>query len=361
MKIISDDVDGKGNDIDVFWQDFEIEAKARGSMLLLVDMPSSMPQDGESQLSERAAPYWTSIVPERVSDYLLGDDGKFIFVEFSGSYIKADGEPVSVTWHFDRTMWAVFENDDRGERKVIDDDIHGLSECPVLIFTERGEFPCIGSFASIAYLSRRLFNLNSELDEILRGQTFSLLTMQVRDDISEEEKLNIAKTTGETVGTSNMMMHTGSTPAFIAPPDGPARVYLDRIDKMEQRIDSAGLSPSGSNAQESGYALQMRFAAINAELSRFAGRMEDLERRAWSLSAEWLGLAEQADIAWPRDFNIADSEQELLILQQMQASAMPGSTIRQQQRRVVVTQFNGADDDAISEMVNDINNQESML
>ena len=39
-KTIADDADGKGNSIDVFWQAFMIEAKARGCMCLLVDMPA---------------------------------------------------------------------------------------------------------------------------------------------------------------------------------------------------------------------------------------------------------------------------------------------------------------------------------
>ena len=38
---MAEDIDGKGNSLDVFWQQFATEAKARGSMLLLVDMPAA--------------------------------------------------------------------------------------------------------------------------------------------------------------------------------------------------------------------------------------------------------------------------------------------------------------------------------
>ena len=41
------DIDGKGNSIGVFWQQFMTQFKARGSMLLLVDMPATMaPEHG---------------------------------------------------------------------------------------------------------------------------------------------------------------------------------------------------------------------------------------------------------------------------------------------------------------------------
>lgn len=359
-RVMEDDIDGKGNNIDVFFESFRVEAKARGSMLLLVDMPDEMPADRQAQRQQRAAPYWAAIEPERIADYALGDDGRFTFVEFAGNFVKPSGEVVPVTWYFDAVKWHAKQNQEGGTAVILDSGPHNLGECPVLIYTERGDFPCFGAFSPIADLSRRLFNLNSELDEILRSQTFSLLTMQVKEGIKEDEKLAIAQTSGETIGTQNMLMHTGSTPAFIAPSDGPARVYLDRIEKIQERIDLIGLSPSGSNSQESGYALQMRFAAINAELSKCAERMEDLERRAWELSRRWLGITEEADIAWPRDFNIADIEQELRILQEMQVSNMPGGVQRQQQKRIVVTQFNGADAETIDAMTAEIDQAGSM-
>ncbi len=333
---MADDVDGKGNAIDVFWMQFMQEAKARGSMLLLVDMPNSLTQTMATQLATRTAPYWTVIAPELLTEYALGDDGKFDFAEFSGTF-KRDGEAVQCTWRFDRSGWKAIDK----EKKVLDQGEHPLGECPLLIFTEGGDFPCFGPFAAIADLSKRLFNLDSELDEILRSQTFSLLTMQVPDDTNSANKTEAAKVAGETIGTNNLMVHTGSTPAFIAPPDGPARVYLDRIDKLRAQIDEIGLNVATVNQQESGIAMQMRFQAINGELSRFSSRMEDLERRAWELSRRWLGMSTAPTVAWPRDFNLADVKTELEILADMQGSAMPQPVIAEQQKRVVGLQFGG--------------------
>jgi len=57
MAEMADDIDWRGNDIDVFWQGFMVEAKARGSMLLLVDKP---PVDSP----DRQIPYFAAIFPE---------------------------------------------------------------------------------------------------------------------------------------------------------------------------------------------------------------------------------------------------------------------------------------------------------
>lgn len=334
---VADDADGQGNAIDVFWHEFAVEASARGSMLLLVDMPGEVPPSVGQQVQARAVPYFTAIAPEAVTEYALGHDGRFDYVQFAGSYELPGGKVVPAVWVFNRMGWQVLDV----EGEVLDAGDHPLGECPVLIFTERGAYPCFGRFAPIADLSRRLFNMHSELDEILRSQTFSLLTMQVPDTVTDEEKIAAARVAGQTIGTSNLMIHSGTTPAFIAPPEGPARVYLDRIKAMEHRIAELGLDVKGPNAQESGVALQQRFHALNAALATYAGRMEDLERRAWELARRWLGMTTAPEVSWPRDFSVADVVAELDVLRQMQDAGMPEEVVGEQMRRIVGIQFAG--------------------
>lgn len=341
---VADNADGKGNALDPFWQSFMVEAKSRGSMLLLVDMPAVNASGNlAAQVRDRAAPIWTPIAPELLTDYEIGDDGRFAFAEFRGVYTGPDGKRVDCIWRFDAATWQARTD---GGAPLTPLTPHPLGVCPLLIFTEGGDFPYFGPFAAIADLSKRLFNLDSELDEILRSQTFSLLTMQVPDDTDSAKKTDAARIAGETIGTNNLLVHTGTTPAFIAPEDGPARVYLDRIAALQARIDEIGLNVASPNARESGIALQMRFQAINAELSKFAGRIEDLERNAWELSRRWLRMSTAPSVQWPRDFNLLDVLQELQVLAEMRATAMPEPVIAAQMRRIVSQQFVGVDDEA---------------
>lgn len=336
-KAVADDADGKGNQIDAFWLGFMQNAKARGSMCLLIDMPSTQAGNLAEQIRTRNAPIWTAIQPELLTDYMIGDDGRFEFAEFSGVYTAPDGTRTDCVWHFDKAGWSAA---DRGER-ILAADMHPLGECPLLIFTEGGDFPHFGPFAPLADLSKRLFNLESELDEILRAQTFSLLTMQVPDESTAQQRVDAARAAGETIGTNNLMVHSGSTPAFIAPPDGPARIYLDRIAALRQQIDEIGLNVATPNARESGIALQMRFQTINAELARFASRMEDLERNAWDMSRRWLKMTKAPTVQWPRDYSLLDVQQELAILADMIANGMPDEAIAEQRKRIVSQQFIG--------------------
>ena len=126
---MADDIDGKGNDIGVFFGEFEKQAKARGAMCLLVDMPATMAPNLAEQMEARVAPYWTAIKPESITDYAIGDHGKFEFAEFAGNYQRPDGSRVECIWHFDEQGWKALDK----ENKVIDADLHGLTECPILI------------------------------------------------------------------------------------------------------------------------------------------------------------------------------------------------------------------------------------
>jgi len=352
LKNIYDDTDGKGNDIDVFFGLFMVEAKARGAMLLLVDMPAQLPGNMGSQITERASPYWTPLLPEQLTDYQVGNDGKFDFAEFSGTYVNGEGDTVECLWYFDREKW---ECRDTGG-VALDGNDHPLGECPILIFTENGDFPSFGPFAPIADLSKRLFNLDSEMDEILRSQTFSLLTLEVPEDSSAAERLEAAQTSGETIGTQNMMVHTGKTPAFIAPSEGPAAVYERRIQEIRSRINDIGLEIAAPEQRESGIAMQMRFQAINAALAAFSVIMEGLERRAWELSARWLGMDETPEIMWPTDFNIADPAAELEILRNMEETNMSPEVIAEQQKKVISVQFANMEMDTLETLAGTIDN-----
>jgi hypothetical protein len=351
---MADDIDGKGNSLDEFFAQFLIQFKARGTMLLLVDMdaaPADRAPNQAAQIAQRVAPYWSMVKPEDVTDYELGDDGKFAWVEFAGNWTSPAGERIACTWRFDRTSWAATKKDATGTSQALAQGNHPLGECPLLICTEGGDFPHFGPFAAIADLSKRLFNLDSELDEILRGQTFSLLTMQVEDGTNSEQKLAVAQTAGQTVSTANMLVHSGSTPAFIAPPDGPAATYLQRIEKMRLQIDEIGLNVATINQQESGVAMKMRFQTINASLVACANRVDGLERRAWALSQKWLQLTTAPDNAWADDYDIADVEVEMQILLEMQQAAMPRPVIVEQQKRIVQLQFGGLADEKLDELM----------
>lgn len=338
------DCDWQGNSLDVFWSAFAVEAKARGSMLLLVDMPKAVPLDRASQIEQRAYPYLVPIKPELVVDYTLNVQGLFESVAIA-STAEYQGQTIDVWRVWDTMEWRVQRPGENGE--VLENGDHGLGVCPVLAFTESGVFPHYGDFEQIAVLSRRYFNAASERDEILRGQTFSLLTYQIPPEAPPADLASVT----ETVGTSNMLIHNGDTPAFIAPPDGPATIYNEVIAGLEETIRRIAMTVEQPTQAESGVALTIRFQELNSALTSFARRMEDLERRMWDLACRWLGIQNRTESVWPKSFELADVGQELTVLQQMQASGFPDAVIREGMKTVAGLQFATAEPETMDAMI----------
>lgn len=336
LKAFIDDCNWRGDKLDVFWGVFTVEAKARGVMLVLVDMPNETPATRADQLQARAVPYLLPIKPEEVAEIELDERG---LVERCEIFI-GDGQVRG----WDADGWWVRKGND-----VLDQGAHPLGACPVLAFAET-EFPREGEFSQIADLSKRLFNLHSELDEILRSQTFSLLTYQIPPD--QAGLIDVGAIAGQ-IGTHNMLVHGGTTPAFIAPPAGPAEIYLRRIEAVEERIKAIGhfIEPS-SSTQESGLALTLRFQQLNSSLSHFAGRLADLEARVWELVTRWLGLPfEAVSVSWDDDYAIADINAELQKLGAMQLSGFSEATLAAKRQQIVALDLAGLPDDELTALL----------
>ncbi|MDY0274795.1 MAG: hypothetical protein RBR42_05055 [Desulfomicrobium sp.] len=346
LKDVANDMDGQGNDQDVFWTNFTIQAKARGIMFVLVDM------DKEDDSERRTFPYCQLIMPEHVTRCVLGSDGRIDLIRFEATKLIED-EDKEVEWEFTREDWKLLDED----RLVIEQGQHTLGVCPVLAFSESGQFPKEGAFAQIADLSYDLFNRQSEKLEIFRSVTFPFLSYHIPTEMTgnTDTITNAAKE----LGVSNMLIHYGSPPQYIAPPNAPLESYEREIDYLRRRIDEVGLKVEGSQSQESGVALQMRFQALNSSLSKWAERVEDFEKQVWEMIKLWLGISNDTDpeIRWERSFVLADVAVEMSILQQMQASAMPDTIIQEQMKRIVSVQFGGLDQERLDEILSQIDEE----
>jgi hypothetical protein len=335
--------DMRGSSLDAFWTAFALQAKARGSMLLLIDLPKRPEATSlQDQIERRAVPYLRAIAPEQVLAFQI-DDETGLFTSLTIATVEEVGgklEPVQRTWT--TVGWLVRQDD-----TVLDQGEHPFGQCPVLGFTESGQtFPHVGKYAQIADLSRRIFNARSEQDEILRSQTFSLLTMQVPPEAASQFD-SIRDKVAETIGTHSMLMHPGDTPAFIAPDSGPAEVYEKKLAELQtsiRRIAMEEATESGTQA-ESGVARRLRFEALNADLATFAGQLQALELRMWALFHRALGTDNRVAVTWPTDFNLADVAAELDILALMQAGGFPQAVLNAKRRAIAASEFDNAPDD----------------
>jgi len=308
IKKIFDDVDNRGDNVDVFMSNFAKNAKVRGCNLLLVDMPKNLPASLKEQIDNRILPYFVEILPEKVIEYKLDSFGKTEYVMFNDTIDNSTTNEINITQiirYYDKTEWKILDEDNN----VIEQGSHNLGVCPVVIFSETGEFPVIGEFTQIANLAKRHYNLQSELDEILRSQTFSILTIQSDSPSDVEIKLS----------TDNAIAYQKDVtrPEFIAPPSAPAEIYQEKIKEIEAQIDKIAYDVSTNQAQESGIALDIKFQGLNSSLSNFAIRLNDLENRAFDIVCRYLGINNDITITYPKTFSIIDTQKEIAILEEM--------------------------------------------
>ncbi len=312
LQEIINNADNQGNSADVFIQTFSKNAKARGVNLLLVDTPKIKADNLQDQIDNRVFPYVVEILPERVTNFKLKDANSFEFVaytEFVDNSTYTEEKKEIVTRYWDETVWIVYDD----EGNIIEEGEHGLGVCPVLIFSEKGKFESVGEFAQIAGMSKKIFNLESEIKLILRDQTFSILAMQADRGV----------TPSLTLGTDNVLLYTGDkAPGFISADAAQADVYETRIMKVKESIDRVTYDVSTTKSAETAQSLQIKFEGLNGSLNSYAQRMEDIEREVWALICRSLGISEDAiSIAYTQDFTIVDLNSEIEVLDGVMASA----------------------------------------
>lgn len=339
VRLMIEDADLRGTSLDTFWSGFAAEAKARGSMLLVIDMPAGDPPTTlAEQQRRRAVPYLRWAAPEAVVDYRLDPDtGAFVRVTLRSTEWVGD-KLEQVERDYDATTWTL-----RKDKTILAHGEHKFGACPVLAFTENGqEFPRVGEYAQVADLSKRIFNARSEQDEILRGQTFSLLTLQVPPDHAANFNGN---TVAATVGVHSMLIHTGDQPAYIAPDSGPAATFAAKLEELQQAIRRVTMESSteSSSQTESGVARRMRFEALNASVATFARQLQAIERRMWAMWHRAMGTTNAVEVSWPTDYNLADVLAELDVLTMMQATGMPVAVLNEKRKAIVDIEFDAAD------------------
>lgn len=350
-KLLIDNADMRGTSLDLFWFAFAMQLKARGSMLLLLDMPSvpkgDEPKSLQDQIERRAVPFLRAIQPELIHCYDLDDEtGLFDLVTIK-CVEDVDGEPQNCLRTWDAVGWSV----KLGER-VIKEGVHSFGQCPVLPVTENGGmFPQVGRFSQIADMSRSIYNANSGLDEILRSQTFSVPVMQVT---GEQMAGFDANKMAVILGTQNLMIYPGERPGYISPDAGQAQVYRDVIADRQQVIKRVSMEEStadASTATESGVARRLRFERLNADLAGFSTQMQGAERRMWALYHRAIGRPNTVQVEWPSDFNLIDSAVELDILALFQATGFPDAVLQAKREAIVNAEFDAADDDTKAELM----------
>lgn len=316
-----DDIDRKGSSIIEFRKETAELAQLYGHVFVVTDKPStdrnivSLAQQKEEGLF----PYLTLFHPQDVLNWALDEFGQPYWVMLRES-MNGNIDPFAFNAKntdmvqyrlWTRTEWILFNS----SFEEIGKANHPCGKVPIDIVYNKPSKKCrnflgISEIADIAFITRDIYNKCSELNEIIRNQTFAILTLQGKS--TDYDELS--------VGTSKALLYPRDSqqPGYISPASENATVLMTQIDRQVHKIFQLAKLEGGTASQEkqvdsqSGISKAFDFQETNSALAKKAGHMEDAEMRIWDTFARWEGQKSfEGSISYSRDFNIQDLNQDL--------------------------------------------------
>lgn len=294
---------GRGATLDMVMLNYHRLAMLMGTVYIIVDKP----QGPALTRADERAPYLAMRMPGQITNWTMDDQGRLTKITFAE---QTDLGMVSRRTRY-RTFtldgWSVHDaangddQTDGGEYQLGRVPVVKLHSTLPLLTTDLRATPWSHD---ITQANWSLYNLLSELRELFRKQTFSILKIPVKDQ-DEAQRMQDLK-----IGTDNALLFNpdgGGDPGYIAPPDGPAKTYMEAIAAALARIyQQANLEFVGGIAS-SGVERKYQFAQTNRSLVEMAVLCEQAEMDILSLVAAWNGEdATGQKITYARDFDLSD-------------------------------------------------------
>ena len=269
-----------------------LKAMTLGTVALIVDRPRGV---ATTAAAERAlVPYLVRRLPVQIQSITLNEDGQVAEAVFR--------EKEQFRW-YTADGWRITK--DAEGKEITDSGEYALGRPPVVLLhsTEPadGDWRATSWHYDLARLNFDLFNQVSELRELLRSQTFSVLAIPVSDTADADAMTEVE------VGPENGLMYDpkgGGAPQFIAPPSTAIDCYMQTIKDLRSQIYEAASMEFTGGVQQSGVALEYHFQLANKTLADMAQMCESAERQIAELVCGWMGQAWDGQIAYSRDFSI---------------------------------------------------------
>lgn len=306
IKEFSEDVDCNGTDIDDFMKRAAVMAKIYGVSFIVIDNitnPNDVAGTRAAMLEKRAIPYAYCVEPGDVDDFGLDTTGQLSYIKFHDVASVSEGKQAYRYTEFSKTGWRIY-----GEGSAESSGTYNLGCVPVVpLFSRLLEQKTIlpaPELLPIAKTAKALYNHCSWLGEILRGQTFPILT------IPSTSATDIVIGNNNALGYESDSSHA---PDFIAPPSDPAKVLQDQIKLLIQEMyRMASLSFMTTTADTtSGVARQWEFERTNQQLANFAGQCRSSEIRLMDIFSKWVNEKIDYNVTYPLDFGVVDTAAEI--------------------------------------------------
>ncbi len=349
------DVDRKGTNIKRFMKKALKKAKLHGVCFIVVDNVGEQPETMAGALEKRAFPYAYLVFPKQVKEYECNEDGVLISITYETYSRRFSGSASNITtrWTWTETTWKREK-----EGKTVEQE-HSLGVVPVIplfgVDADDGDMLPIGELLAIARINLTIFNLCSELRELLRNQAFSILCLPITEaiDYAGIEELK--------TGTDNALNFdgNGSPPVFITPSAEQAALLQNELSRLVEEIYRlASLSSVvGVQQKTSGVAKQWDFENTNQSLSDMAENCQEAERKMAVLFEKWTGSQIGYSCIYPDDFGIVDVTEALDDVTKALDLNIGGVFDKEVKRRAVEVYLSDLPEERFDAVMDDIDQQ----
>ena len=304
----SKDVDRAGSDIHSFMKQVALHAKMYGVAFIVMDnrqMSEDTSGTRQDMMRNKDYPYVYCLDPEYVDSFGLDNTGAITYIRFHEISSIEDGAVKYRYVEFDREGWRVLD-----ESGGATSGAYTLGRVPVIpLYSRLLEGKTIlpaPELMPVAMTARAIYNHCSWLSEILKNETFPILTIPSMD------QKDIVVGTNNAMGYDPMASHE---PAFIAPPSDPATVLQSQIKSLVQEMyrmaSLSFMTGTGDNSNKSGLARQWEFERTNQQLANFASQCAKAENEMMQLFCQWIGSSIDYHVSYPDDFGVVDVADEL--------------------------------------------------
>jgi hypothetical protein len=290
------------------------------------------------------------LFPANLLSWQLDDDGAFRWAKVRVCYttqpdplrapVKEDHYLIWHPTHCDK--YVVVTAEDKTERIVSQEKVpHTFGVVPIVIWRQKPNpedtVYGLGFVDGVAKVVRRLFNLQSELDEHLRSSVFAMLQVPVPANGSPPSEL--------VAGSSNaLLLPHGSSHQYewIAPPESVAGTYETRITNTVREIYRLARDEydDESAVAESGVARAYKFEKTNRKIGDFATQLAKAEKRAYAVVGVAMGVSseslDQVAVIPPDNFRVEDLESDMKNALDAVSLGLPPTAQRLLKRRVTL-------------------------
>ena len=306
----------RGEYIDRAMKRYATLAFIYGTVFLIVDRKPIQALTKAQELEN--LPYIVPKLPTDVVDFSVDQSGKLEWIVFqeiiTSKKFKKEKDKEIRFRYFDTDSWQILKGTSLIDAVITQQGKHDLGVVPVIPLYAieplfETEFFGTSFIFEIAKTNLRLYNALSELDEILRNQTFSILTLPAKDAVDRDQYEGI------TLSTENALFYDpefGGKPEFIAPPTNPTESYETRIAELINYIYKQASLEFTGGALKSGVAMAFDFQETNSTLASMAQSLEGAEYQIIELIGRWFDKdLSKAIVEYSKDFSVVDLQQEL--------------------------------------------------